>query len=322
MKSQEVEPKPDSWNEQAERQRRIARTRRVGAFAVAACALAAVIVALVVSRGERTGQGSSAGGELDRAELTIVDADSGTAAAFTAPGGASELDVTLDASMVAYSGLDESRTRQVFVMDADGSNARQLTQGVEDATNPEWSSDGSMIAYEVHPPGTTEIFTVRLSDGVSTKVTREPREAWDPTWSPDDGSIVFSTPGASGHVILARSVDLATGQTRTLVTDASLPALSPDGARIVFDSYSKEPLIRLSLANNDGSERQVIARGYNDGFAKWSPDSRKIAFIDETDANGLGTYVYDLASGETHFVTAGTIESWFDDSSILVSAPS
>ena len=279
-----------------------------------------MIVALVVRDGERTGSHPSVGTDPAATELTIVDVGSGTESVFTAPSGASEFDVTLDASMVAYSRLDENGTRQVFVMDADGSNARQLTQGEEDASNPEWSSDGSMIAYERRTP-TSAIFTVRVSDGVSIKVTREPRGAWDPTWAPDDGAIVFSTPGASGHVLLAKSVELATGRTRKIVTDASLPALSPDGTRIVFDSYSKEPLIRLSLANSDGSERRVIARAYTSGFAKWSPDSTQIAFIGDAD-DGLGTYVYDLASGETHFVSAGTIESWFDDSSILVSAPS
>ncbi len=33
----------------------------------------------------------------------------------------------------------------------------------------------------------------------------------------------------------------------------------------------------------------------------------------------LGTYVYDLATGETRFVTDGTIESWVDNDHILVS---
>jgi Tol biopolymer transport system component len=254
--------------------------------------------------------------------LSIVDVGSGTAVAFTAPSGASEFDVTLDRSMVAYSGVDENGRRQVFMMDADGSNAKQLTSGEMDASNPEWSSDGSMVAYEGSSPGASEIFTVGVSDGVSTRVTREPREAWDPTWAPDDGSIVFSTPGASGHVLLARSVDLTTGQTRTVVIDASLPALSPDGNWIVFDSYSKEPVIRLSITKGDGSERRVIAKSSEDGFAKWSPDSTQIAFIGETEDEGLGTYVYDLASRETHFVTPGMIEGWFGDSSILVSSPS
>ena len=34
-----------------------------------------------------------------------------------------------------------------------------------------------------------------------------------------------------------------------------------------------------------------------------------------TAKSGSGTYVYDLATGETRFVTAGTVESWIDDRS-------
>jgi hypothetical protein len=41
--------------------------------------------------------------------------------------------------------------------------------------------------------------------------------------------------------------------------------------------------------------------------------------VGTTDADGPGTYVYDLASGETSFVTNGTIESWVDTDHILVS---
>jgi hypothetical protein len=36
-------------------------------------------------------------------------------------------------------------------------------------------------------------------------------------------------------------------------------------------------------------------------------------------ADGLGRYVYDLATGGTRFVTSGTIESWIDNDHILVS---
>ncbi len=52
---------------------------------------------------------------------------------------------------------------------------------------------------------------------------------------------------------------------------------------------------------------------------QWSPDSTQIAFVGNTDADGSGTYVYDLATGETRFVTSGTIESWIDNDHILVS---
>jgi Tol biopolymer transport system component len=76
----------------------------------------------------------------------------------------------------------------------------------------------------------------------------------------------------------------------------------------------------LILANSDGSGRRVLARfDGDDGLQEWSPDSTKIAFVADIDENGFGTHVYDLATGETRFVTDGTIESWAGNDHILVS---
>ena len=211
-------------------------------------------------------------------------------------------------------------------MHADGSNTRQLTHAEGGVyPGPIWSPDGSMIAYVRGTSNNTQMFVVRLSDGESTMVTQEPQGAVDPGgWAPDGGSIVFSTLIFSPiHHYAAISVDIATGKTRRIVADGSTPTLSPDGAWIAFNSWLKGPVVRLILANSDGSKRHVIARfDGDDGYQRWSPGSTRIAYIDETPDRGVGTYVYDLATGETRFVTPGTIEGWFDDSSILVSAPS
>ena len=131
--------------------------------------------------------------------------------------------------------------------------------------------------------------------------------------------MVFSTINTAGNHYTARSLDLTTGQSRLIVPDGSTPTLSPDGAWIAFNSWLK-PHIRLILANSDGSGRRIIARfDGDDGFEEWSPDSTQIAFVASTDGNGFGTHVYDLATGETRFVTDGTIESWVDNDHILVS---
>ena len=326
------EPDLDSWREQERRQRKATRNRKLGALAVTAALLIAGVVVGVSTLGNDDVQpgGSSDGSTLtpDGAEqtLSIIDVGSGTATPFTAPAGASDFDFTLDGSMVAYADVDANGNDQVFMMDADGSNARQLTRGDWDIPTGtsggylDWSPDGSMIAYNRDISDGPEIFTVRVSDGVSTRVTNEPQAAHDPGgWAPDGGSLVFNTPNPSILHYSALSVDLRTGRTRQIVPDGSTPKLSPDGAWIAFNSWLTSD-IRLILANSDGSGRRVIARfDGDDGLQEWSPDSTKIAFVADIDENGFGTHVYDVVTGETRFVSAGTIETWIDNDHILVS---
>jgi len=323
------EPDLDSWREQEKRQRNASRNKKLGAIAVAAALVIAGVVIGISTLGNDDVQPAGSGDnptlapEPAEQTLSIIDVGSGTATAFTAPPGASDFVFTLDGSMVAYSDLDENGNAQVFVMDADGSNARQLTHGeggVGDYGGFDWSPDGSMIAYQRDTADNPQIFTVRVSDGVSTRVTNAPRGAVDPGgWAPDGGSLIFSTINTAFNHYTAQSLDLTTGQTRLIVPDGSTPELSPDGAWIAFNSWLK-PHIRLILANSDGSGRRVIARfDGDDALEQWSPDSTQIAFVASTDENGFGTHVYDLATGETRFVTDGTIESWVDNDHILVS---
>jgi Tol biopolymer transport system component len=335
------EPDLDSWREQERRQRKATRNRKLGAIVVAAALLIAGVVVGVSTLGNDDVQpgGSSDDSTLtpDGAEqtLSIIDVGSGTATPFTAPAGASDFDFTLapaaHGSMVAYTDLDENENAQVFVMDADGSNARQLTHGEGDVRvdapgvggpfgSVDWSPDRSMIAYNRDTPDGSQIYTVRVADGVSTRVTNEPQGALDPGgWAPDGGSLVFSTLNPSIPHYSALSVDLRTGRTKLIVPDGSTPKLSPDGVWIAFNSWLKSD-IRLILANSDGSGRHVIARfDGDDGYQEWSPDSTQIAFVADMDKNGFGTHVYDLATGETRFVSTGTIETWVDNDHILVS---
>ena len=325
MATQKVRPDPEALERQHRGQRRRVAKKRAAVYALVAVLLVAGVVLGISTLGsddvQPAGSGSNAPPpETAEQTLSIVDVGTGTATDLTAPAGASGFDFTLDGSMVAYAEQDDSGNIQVFVADADGSNARQLTHGEGGARGPRWSPDDSKITYEQDTSGNSQIFVVDVSDGTSTQVTDESGGAVDPGgWTPDGGSILFSTFNASVDHYSAVSVDLSTGQTRQIVPDGSTPTLSPDGAWIAFNSYLK-PTIRLMLANSDGSARRTIARLIlDDGYEEWSPDSTQIAFIGNTDADGSGTYVYDLATGETRFVTSGTIESWIDNGHILVS---
>ena len=330
MATQKVRPDPEALERQHRGQRRRVAQKRAAVYVLVAVLVVAGVVIGISTLGSDDVKPASSGSNPTIAPqpeaeqtLSIVDVGSGAETAFTVPASASEFDVTLDGSMVAYTDLDESGNAQVFVMDADGSNARQLTHdegGGGAFRGASWSADGSMIAYERRTSNDPQIFVVNVSDGVSTRVTNEPQGAVDPGgWTPDGGSIVLSTFNPSIGQYSALSLDLATGQTRLVVPDGSMPTLSPDGAWIAFNSWLKEPQVRLILANSDGSGRRTIARlTLDDGHQEWSPDSTQIAYVGTTDKDGYGTYVYDLETGETRFVSDGTIESWIDNEHVLV----
>jgi TolB protein len=257
--------------------------------------------------------------------MSVVDLGSGAVTPLVTPPGASGFDFTSDGSVLAYIALDGSGHHQVFVMDADGSNRRQLTHGTLGAevteTPAQWSPDDSRLAYWVATAEGIEIFVVGVRGGASHRVTREPRDVFDGGWA-SDRSFVFSTSNPrSRYPLVARSIDLWTGKTATIARDVSNPDVSPDGTRVAFDSYDRPAgETWLSIMRIDGMGRRKIQRVSNTGsYPKWSPDGTKIALVDHTIDGSFRTHVYDLMTGETRFVTDGRIESWIDDNHILVS---
>jgi Tol biopolymer transport system component len=328
MVTKQKPPEPGALERQWGRQRRASRNRRVGVIAL----VAAIIVglgafAIAHAPGKNHAPVSSITPSTTGQTLSIVDIGTGETSPFIAPISTSGFDLTLDGSMVTYTDTDENGFDQVFVMDRDGSGQRQLTHtpgGVTaGGTPPQWSPDGSRIAYWVIVPGgNVQLFVVRLSDGTSSRVTDEPSDVYEGGWA-SDHSFVFSIGNSkSTYPLLARSIGVGSGDTTTIARDVSTPEASPDGTLIAFDSYfHPQGEAWLSLMNIDGTDRRKIQRvNYTRGsLPKWSPDSTQVAYLDDTAHGGSGTYVYDLNTGEARFVTVGTVESWIDDDHILVS---
>ena len=172
MATQKVRPDPEALDRQHRGQRRRVAQKRAAVYALVALLLVAGAVIGISTLGNDDVQPAGSGSnppppQAGEQTLSIVDVGTGTATAFTAPSEASGFDFTLDGSMVTFAGLDDHGKAQVFVADADGSNARQLTHGEGGARGPRWSPDDSMIAYEREPRA-----TVRSSSSTSRTVRR------------------------------------------------------------------------------------------------------------------------------------------------------
>lgn len=202
----------------------------------------------------------------------------------------------------------------VWIVDREGGDARQLTTGAGVETEAAFSPDGQWVAFTGQYDGNWDVYIVPAAGGVPKRLTWHPARDRVEGWTLDGRQVLFRS---------NRQHPNGTGQLFTMPLAGGLPALvplprgeqgsfSPDGTRLAYVPHWNRPsgigayspwkryrggrtppiwIARLA----DSSVEPIPREGSNDSDPMWIGD--RVYFL--SDRNGPTTlFVYDTKSRE------------------------
>jgi imidazolonepropionase-like amidohydrolase/Tol biopolymer transport system component len=202
----------------------------------------------------------------------------------------------------------------VWLMNADGSNKKQLTK--EDfrlLNQPSWSPDGRYIVAKKHfttarSLGTGEVWLYHVDGGAGVLLVKRPnekhqKELGEPTYAPDGKSVYFTrniTPGgtfqyaqdSNQELFAIERYELDTGETHRVTAGAGgavRPTPSPDGKYLAFvrrERAKSKLYVRELASGNEWKVYDNLDQDMQETWAvtgvypnmDWTPDSREILF--------------------------------------------
>lgn len=187
-----------------------------------------------------------------------------------------------DGKRIAFTS-DRLGGRDIFVMNADGTQQRALLRGPDDEWWSTWSPDGKQIAFTSDgETGRAQIYSVELSTGQVTRLTYSDAADRTPDWS-SDGRIAFRRwtfdPDTDEETSQIYVMNADGSGLRALAADKDYqltPAWSPDASKIAFVGGDDDGFI--DVVNADGSGRVRLTTGGSEFEPRWSPDGKQILF--------------------------------------------
>ena len=245
------------------------------------------------------GLGLAAVVALSLVEVVVAQSQLPGTALTTGPGNDLRPAWSADGTQIAFFS-NVSGNNEIWVMDADGANQRQLTNDPADDRRPAWSPDGAWIAFDSDRAGGRDLWIMDAEGGQVKQLTTSVGQDSFAAWNPDGATIAY-------YIFDAGTTDIWTievsdflqggeaGQPRRLTIGAAderrnectfachVPAWSPDGTRIAFPRTNDSQVWVVGL---DGSDPVLVSNDQTRAhFPWWTADGKLIYLTEHANSN-------------------------------------
>jgi eukaryotic-like serine/threonine-protein kinase len=204
-------------------------------------------------------------------------------------------------SQIAFAS-DRTGIMQLWLMNADGTQQRQITSMKDGACQPSWSPDGMRLVFTSPCPGKQDrypgssLYIINVDGSNIVQLPTSPEGDYDPAWSPNGRYIAFTSlrnkrPGIFRMDLLNNNnvVDLS----QTLVFADRQPAWNPTGTELVFVRQQTGPSSLWKMSES-GNQTKVFSMSgnVNNLWPAWSSDGSLVFYSQTTTDSPVPWLVY------------------------------
>jgi Tol biopolymer transport system component len=187
---------------------------------------------------------------------------------------------------------DPSSQMEIYIMNADGTNVRQLTKSLGYDGGPFFSHDGSKITWRRFDStgATAEIYTMNKDGSDQKQVTKLNAMSWAPFFHPSGKYIIFtsSITGYSNFELFIVDSEGLKKPVRVTYEDDfdGLPTFSPDGNKISWTHRNQKGESQIFIADWD-HEKALKHLGLNEKFKEKLSSIKFTPEINSLDAKNI-----------------------------------
>jgi TolB protein len=197
---------------------------------------------------------------------------------------------------------DRTGNWEIWLMDWDGSNQRQITFHRALSILPSWAPDNERLVYTSFHGGTSDMYIINRRGGGRMRVPTGLALNTSATFSPVSNDIAF-VGSVSGNPDIYLIRDDGTNIRRLTTTSSieSTPEWNPQGRQIAFTSgRSGTPQIYIMDAEGTNVRRISYDGNWNDD-AVFSPDGERIAYTSRVNGR-FQIRIANLITGESRII--------------------